>query len=379
MSELPQGWAISRFSEVLQSIVGGGTPSKANPRYFSGSIPFMTVKDLHERFPKDTIDHISEEAVSDSATSLVPEDTLIVATRMSLGKIARPKFKTAINQDLKALFLVDGLDKTYVEYWWRSQSSLIQSLGTGTTVKGIRLEDIRGLEFPLAPTSEQKRIADKLDTLQARVDATRARLDRIPELLKRFRQSVLAAATSGQLTEEWRQEQQAKASAQSVAPVHHGSDSDLPPPKGQVESLETVQLKEVLHSIKTGPFGSALHKADYVKDGIPIINPMHISQGKIRPSSHMTVNSKTLKKLADFCIETGDVIIGRRGEMGRCAVVTQHESGWLCGTGSMVLKPKQCLRSEYLQLFLSSPNTVKAIEDESVGSTMVNLNQKILL
>jgi len=146
---------------------------------------------------------------------------------MSLGKVVRPRFKTAINQDLKALFLADGINKTFIEHWWRSQSSLIQSLGTGTTVKGIRLEDIRALSIDIPPAPEQKRIADKLDAVLARVEACRDRLDRVPAILKRFRQSVLAAATSGKLTEDWREEANAvdwqQTDVQSVAHVGTGS------------------------------------------------------------------------------------------------------------------------------------------------------------
>jgi type I restriction enzyme S subunit len=141
----------------------------------------------------------------------------------------------------------------------------------------------------------------------------------------------------------------------------------------------TVCLRDALVSIKTGPFGSSLHKTDYVKNGIPVINPMHIIKGKIVPSSDISISRETLSRLSDFCLSDGDVIIGRRGEMGRCAVITQREHGWLCVTGSMVLKPVSSLDASYLQLFLSSAKTVKALEAQSVGSTMVNLNQKILL
>lgn len=204
MSELPEGWIATQLSQLLKSIVGGGTPSKANPAYFQGTIPFMTVKDLHARFVADTQDHISASALEDSASTLVPADTLIVATRMSLGKITRPLVPTAINQDLKALFLHEGVDKTYVEYLWRANEARIQGMGTGTTVKGIRLEDIRGLDVPLAPTAEQTRIANQLDTLLTRIQSCNDRFDAIPALLKRFRQAVTNAACSGALSAEWR-------------------------------------------------------------------------------------------------------------------------------------------------------------------------------
>jgi type I restriction enzyme S subunit len=216
MSDLPDGWEATQLGVLMKCIGGGGTPSKANPAYFQGDIPFMTVKDLHARFVADTQDHISDAALEDSASTLVPADTLIVATRMSLGKITRPLVPTAINQDLKALFLHDGIDKTYVEYLWRANESRIQGMGTGTTVKGIRLEDIRGLDVPLAPSAEQTRIANQLDTLLTRIQSCNDRFDAIPTLLKRFRQTVLDAATTGQLTDDWRMDKSGQVIAEEV-------------------------------------------------------------------------------------------------------------------------------------------------------------------
>jgi type I restriction enzyme S subunit len=123
---------------------------------------------------------------------------------MSLGKIVIANFDSAINQDLKALFLPNEISRNFLVYWYRSIARKIEELGTGTTVKGIRLDNLNNLEFPLVSFAEQKVIADKLDTLLAQVETTKARLDRIPQILKTFRQSVLAAAVSGKLTEEWR-------------------------------------------------------------------------------------------------------------------------------------------------------------------------------
>jgi type I restriction enzyme S subunit len=228
----------------------------------------------------------------------------------------------------------------------------VSSMARGVNINNLKREHFESLELPLPPVAEQKRIAEKLKAVLGRVDGCRARLDRVPELLKRFRQSVLAAATSGQLTEDLREEEYER---------------------------PRVPLQQAITAIRTGPFGSSLHKADYVSGGVPIVNPMHINRGRISPTAGMTVDAATLKRLSEFRLRAGDVIIGRRGEMGRCAVVTETENGWLCGTGSMVLTPSSQLDPEYLQIFLSSPETVQALEGESVGSTMVNLNQKILL
>lgn len=131
-------------------------------------------------------------------------------------------------------------------------------------------------------------------------------------------------------------------------------------------------------SFRTGPFGSALHKSDYVIDGIPIINPMHIIDGRLAPSASMTVTEPAAKRLGEFRLRPGEIVIGRRGDMGRCAVVAEEHAGWLCGTGSMIVCPGPRMDPGFLQLVLASPTVVSAIEAASVGSTMVNLNQGTL-
>jgi type I restriction enzyme S subunit len=138
-----------------------------------------------------------------------------------------------------------------------------------------------------------------------------------------------------------------------------------------------ASLKELV-TLTTGPFGSTLHKSDYVAGGVPIVNPMHIHDGKIVPSESATVSTATAGRLSEFQLRTGDIVLGRRGEMGRCAVVQSDQAGWLCGTGSVILRPLQNINAHYLQRFLSSPSTVNALISASVGSTMVNLNQGIL-
>lgn len=114
---------------------------------------------------------------------------------------------------------------------------------------------------------------------------------------------------------------------------------------------EVVRLGDVA-GFRTGPFGSALHKSDYVVDGVPIINPMHIIDGRLSPSTSMTVTEPAAKRLSEFRLRTGEIVIGRRGDMGRCAVVAQEHAGWLCGTGSMIVRPSPRMDPGFLQLVL---------------------------
>jgi type I restriction enzyme S subunit len=117
------------------------------------------------------------------------------------------------------------------------------------------------------------------------------------------------------------------------------------------EQWEQIYLGE-LATLKTGPFGSALHKTDYRTGGIPVVNPMHIVGGKIVPSSAATIDPETAERLSEFRLQRGDVVLGRRGDMGRCAVVGEAEHSWLCGTGSLIVRPGTALDPHYLQRFL---------------------------
>ena len=135
-----------------------------------------------------------------------------------------------------------------------------------------------------------------------------------------------------------------------------------------------------LHSfceLKIGPFGSLLHKEDYVSGGFPVVNPSHIVDGCIRTDSDLTINAAKYREMESYQLFKGDVVLGRRGEIGRCAVV--DEEGLLCGTGSMILRPEPSLcRSDYLQRVISFPSFAAALEKEAVGVTMKNLNVKII-
>ncbi|WP_240407738.1 restriction endonuclease subunit S [Halomonas sp. JS92-SW72] len=224
---------------------------------------------------------------------------------------------------------------------------------TGFDNNSVRKGDVESLGFLCPPLEEQKAIADKLDELLAQVNNLKARLDAIPAILKRFRQSVLAAAVTGGLTEEWRH-------------THNKKQWEFRP------------LGDHPVDVQTGPFGSLLHKSDYVDGGVPFINPMHINDGKVTPSLNMTVTEAKAEELARYSLRKGDVVLGRRGEMGRSAVIKSSQP-LLCGTGSLFLRPSLSrVFSDFLSLYLRSPKTVYALESGSAGSTMVNLNQKIL-
>ena len=139
-----------------------------------------------------------------------------------------------------------------------------------------------------------------------------------------------------------------------------------------------ARLIEMVMEIQTGPFGSSLHKSDYQLGGTPVINPASLKDGKIAPIEEMAIGRATLKRLEVFKLCTGDIVMARRGEMGRCAIVTKNEDGWLCGTGSLVLRMPNSVHAPYLAMTIGAPMARTYLGGASVGTTMQNLNQSIL-
>lgn len=349
MSKLPDGWTAAPLGDLLTAIVGGGTPSKSNVDYFQGSIPFMTVKDMHERFIADTQDHISEKALESSASSLIPADTLVVASRMSLGKIARPQIPVAVNQDLKALFLHEGIDKTYIEYAWRAKESQIQAMGTGTTVKGIRLEDIRGLEIPVAPSPEQTRIADQLDKLLVRIQACNDRIDAIPKLLKRFRQAVMSAALAGDLTAERRRSTEAcEWSSTTISSICEHS---------RVITYGVVKLGDEVHN------------------GTPCLRTSNVRWLRFELDGMKRIAPELSAQYGRTILRGGEVLVNVRGTLGGVAVASGEMEGWNVSREVAVLPvdPAVAIPS-YVAFWVASENSQRWLSSMEKGVAYVGIN-----
>lgn len=182
----------------LVDIKGGGTPDKNNSEYWNGDIPWASVKDFKKNILDSTLDSITLLGVRNSATSVIPAGNIIVPTRMALGKVAINTIDLAINQDLKALFIKDNdvVDRDYLFRWLESQSSLIESEGKGATVKGITLPFLKGLNVPIPPINEQKRIAAILD----KADAIRQKREQAIKLADDFLRATFATMYGNPIT-----------------------------------------------------------------------------------------------------------------------------------------------------------------------------------
>ena len=210
--DLPVGWETYCLDE-LGGTKGGKTPSKSRPEFWEpGTINWTSPKDMKVFDLNGAEDQISDLAITEGGMEVLPAGSVLMVTRSGILShtfpVAVANSETSINQDIKAVRPVAGLDERFLAYSLKSLGRVVLQACSkeGTTVASVETKLLERLPLPLAPLNEQRRIAAKLDTTLATVDACRQRLDGLAAILKRFRQAVLAAATSGELTREWREE-----------------------------------------------------------------------------------------------------------------------------------------------------------------------------
>jgi len=147
--------------------------------------------------------------------------------------------------------------------------------------------------------------------------------------------------------------------------------------------MSTSTLGEIVNAwgglIQTGPFGSQLHQHDYSEKGIPVVMPKDIRNGRVDESSIARIPEEKASQLSRHFLKAGSIVFPRRGEISKCAYIDEEQAGFICGTGCITIEPpEEKLRSKFLFYFLGLRQSVEWLERNAVGTTMLNLNTKIL-
>ena len=265
---------------------------------------------------------------------------VLISWSASLGVYIWNRGKALLNQHIfKVIFDKVDIDKNYFVYAVHRKLAEMSMKSHGATMKHIIKKDFDATLIPYPALNEQIEIAANLDKVLRIIEMRKRELQSLDNLIKaRF--------------------------------VEMFGD-----PVSNPYGYNKVALSD-LADIKIGPFGSLLHKEDYIEGGHPLLNPSHIVDGKVSPDDKLTISDEKYEELSAYQLKAGDVVMGRRGEMGRCAVVS--EEGFLCGTGSILIRTKGEVTADYIQKIISFPSFKKTIEDMAVGQTMPNLNVPIV-
>lgn len=332
-----------KLGELLQKIVGGGTPAKGKSEYWNGSVPWASVKDMADGVYQlhSTIDSITSEGVKNSATNVIPKDTVVISTRMGLGRCFRSSIDVAINQDLKALVPNEKTSSEYLIWLMVHLGKQIENMGTGTTVKGIRLEQLKDLDVYLPPLSTQHKIASILSAYDDLIENNTKRI----KILEEMAQTIY---------NEW--------FVKFRFPGHENVkmvDSKL----GMIP--EGWEVRELL-SVADVTYGFAFKSKLFNSDGTgkPVVRIRDVLEG-ISTTYSTEVASKK------YLVENGDILVGMDGDF--------HMGFWVGGQAYLVqrvarFQPKDKIGRYHLFLALREP--IQHFNATIVGTTVAHLGDK---
>ena len=437
--ELPMGWEWVKGRDLF-TVVRGVTYQKADAKDApaEGLLPILRANNIRGSINFDDLVYVPASLISEDQLLRSGDYVVCLASgsKNLVGKAApfRPEVTCSFGAFCGAIRPIT--DAAYFAVYLASPMyrESVSEASAGIGINNLKGSSLLDLDIALPPLAEQSRIVTRVEELMRLCDALEAKgqleaaqhaqlvstmlgaltasatpeeladhwqrvaqhfdllLDR-PAAIDALEQTLLQLAVRGLLVPQDPTDEPASALLQRIraekdrliATGQIKRDKPLPPITDEEKPFELpvgwewVRFGEYFFELCTGPFGSVIHKEDYVEDGIPLINPSHMIGGRISHDPSVSVSQEMSKQLGAYRLTVGDVVLARRGEVGRYALVTEAEDGWLCGTGSFFVKLQESCNREFFGLVLEDPDLRRHLQGESVGSTMVNLNQRILL
>ncbi|WP_218278182.1 restriction endonuclease subunit S [Pseudomonas sp. RW409] len=347
MSELPMGWTKTTLGDVADW-GSGGTPSRSESSFYGGTIPWIKSGELNSRYISTTEEFITEAAIKNSSAKLFPAGSVAIAMYgATIGKTAILGVDASTNQACAVGAPTEGvIGKEFLYRLLQNEKEAFIEKGKGGAQPNISQAVIKAHEVSLPPLAEQTRIVQKLDEVLAQVGTLKTRIDSIPPLLKRFRQSVLAAAVSGRLTEEWRSLHPER-SVLSLEHLVHGLKTSGFKPKAK--GVEPVQISEIPGWLKI-PLGSVFS----VKSGSGLTAKEMNESGDIPVYGGNGVNGQH----TEHNVITRTVVIGRVGYYCGSVHFTPTKA-WVTDNALIVSYPDTLFNLNYIYWLLLGTNLRK--------------------
>lgn len=330
---MKHNWEYKRLGEVC-NFIGGGTPSKSNDEFYTGSIPWATVRDMLTFKLYKTELCITEDAVNNSATNILPKGMIVISTHVGLGKICELMQDTAINQDLKGISFTDNsIDKYFFTYWYRSIANFIISKGRGATVKGVTLDFMRELNIPVPPLHKQEQIVVELDKINSAIEDCREVLRNLGAL------------------------------AQSLFYDYFGDP---------VTNSKGWELRKFVDVCNTFTDGDWIESKDQSTDGFRLIQTGNIGKGIYLDKSERSkfISDDTFYSLKCKEVFEGDILISRLPDpIGRACILPKLPLRSITAVDCTIVRPKPCILPSFLLQYTLTDAYFNGLSSITKGST----------
>lgn len=340
---MTKDWDVKTIGEVCE-VVGGGTPKTAVPEFWSDDIVWVTPKDLGKLDTVEIFDtnkHISHEGLKKSSAKLLPSGSVVMSSRAPIGYVAIAGVELATNQGCRNFVCGDKIHNKYLYYFLFANTALLNSLGEGATFREISGTTIKGINIPVPPIIEQKRLVKILDDKSEAI-----------EDLKRIAKEQLASAK--ELFESRSEE------------LLTNSE------KWQKKTIDDVCTLENGDRGKNYPSNAKLQM-----EGIPFVSAGNLQQQGIELKGRNFLTDKQYSLLRSGKFTNGDILFCLRGSLGKYAVVQSIDKGAIASS-LVIVRPKELVSKEYIMSYFGSGLCKKMVEKYAGGAAQPNLGAKDL-
>lgn len=345
MSQLPKGWGESRLGDVLE-LVNGRAYKKHEMLEDSDAlnvVPILRIQNLNggnNWFYSD---------LDLPENKYCYKGDLLFAWSATFGPYWARWDKTIFHYHIWNVKPSKAITKRFAYYTLCNITAAIKSAAHGVAMPHMTKSGMESWPIALPSVAEQTRIVEKLDEVLEQVDTIKARLDGIPAILKRFRQSVLAAAVSGKLTEEWR-----------------GNQGLSEPRK--------VYLEDLLKDKKQLSYG-VLKPGDSDANGVGMIRVMDLSDwGRFANTEIFKISRDLSEQFKRTIVSVGDIVLAVMATVGRAAIIPPELSGCNVNRALAVIKLNSTITSEYMLYQIMSPQFQNEFVERKLGSAQKRIN-----
>jgi type I restriction enzyme, S subunit len=345
-SPAPRGWAWIKLTDLAR-LESGHTPSRNHPEYWDGDIAWIGIKDAREHHAgviHDTLQHVTQAGIDNSAARLLPAKTVCLSRTASVGYVVVIGRPMATSQDFVNWVCTPALDPDYLKWLLLAEGADgLRKFGKGSTHTTIYFPEVQAFHACVAPLNEQRRIVAKLDAIFEQTRAARTRLERLPALLEKLKRSILAAAFRGDLTKDWRAAnpnvEPASVLLHRIRAEHRHRWEDGLRAKGKdpnsatyeepvpVDVADLAELPQgwswaslaFISDIQSGVTKGQKRNSDDVLLQVPYLRVANVQRGHLKLAEVLDIEV-TQREIDALALEPGDILLnegGDRDKLGR--------------------------------------------------------------
>ncbi|MDO6726247.1 restriction endonuclease subunit S [Cognatishimia sp. 1_MG-2023] len=391
MTELPKGWAETSIGD-LGKWGSGGTPKSDNEYFYGGEIPWIRSGDLPDGPIIDHEVNITPEGLANSSAKWVPEDAVLIAMYgATIGKLGITTYPVTTNQAVAFCQPNEAISSKFLFLGLSNIKQDLIEMGQGGAQPNISQQILKPVPFPLPPIPEQKRIVAKVDGLTARTARARTDLDRIPTLIARYKQRILALAFTGELTAGWRSNtegeqirgadmlgviaQQKERIRQERSLRNNGRNRSLSVQSPDLPDLPSswawATFNDCSWDLTVGHVGPM--KDRYVDEGIPFLRSLNIRENFIDLQKVVYIDEKFHGELRKSEIRAGELVVVRTGAPGTAAVVPETLGRANC-SDLVIARLVPAMNPHYAAYYMNSQFAKSAVRGMQVGVAQQHFN-----